>query len=223
MRTGSVAMAASHLRGAARHSSTDGPPDEHLHVTTLGELLPAAARRFAARTALVVEGESFTFAELESLSSRVAHGLVSLGVQAGDRVTLYGPNCWEWIVGYYAIAKAGAVVNPISSMLTPDEVQYVVRDSGAQVLLTSVDKGDHSPGSGRVRRAVATGDGGATPPRLVRRRSRRGSKRRRATSPLCPAGPLTWARSVTPRARRATPRVRCRATAPSSPPPRGRS
>ena len=88
-------------------------------TTTLGELLPTAARRFARRTALVVEEESFTFAELESLSNRVAHGLVSIGVQPGDRVTLYGPNCWEWVVGYYAIVKAGAVVNPISSMLTP--------------------------------------------------------------------------------------------------------
>jgi long-chain acyl-CoA synthetase len=130
-------------------------------VTTLGELLPAAARRFAARTALVVEGESFTFAELESLSSRVANGLVSLGVQPGDRVTLYGPNCWEWVVGYYAVAKAGAVVNPISSMLTPDEVRYVVRDSGARVLLTSVDKGIPLVGlveSGDLSHLVAWGD-----------------------------------------------------------------
>ena len=130
-------------------------------VTTLGELLPAAARRFAARTALVVEGDSFTFAELESLSSRVANGLVSLGVQPGDRVTLYGPNCWEWVVGYYAVAKAGAVVNPISSMLTPEEVRYVVRDSGARVLLTSVDKGIPLMGlveSGDLSHLVAWGD-----------------------------------------------------------------
>ena len=130
-------------------------------ATTLGELLPTAARRFALRTALVVEEESFTFAELESLSNRVAHGLVSIGVQPGDRVTLYGPNCWEWVVGYYAIVKAGAVVNPISSMLTPEEVRYVVGDSGAQVLLTSVDKGMPLVGlveSGDLSRLVAWGD-----------------------------------------------------------------
>ena len=130
-------------------------------TTTLGELLPTAARRFAGRTALVVEEESFTFAELESLSNRVAHGRVSTGVQPGDRVTLYGPNCWEWVVGYYAIVKAGAVVNPISSMLTPEEVRYVVGDSGAQVLLTSVDKGTPLVGlveSGDLSRLVAWGD-----------------------------------------------------------------
>ena len=54
---------------------------------------------------------------------------------------MYGPNCWEWIVAYYAIAKTGAVVNPISSMLTAEEVRYVVKDSGARVLLTSAEKG----------------------------------------------------------------------------------
>ena len=59
----------------------------------------------------------------------------------GDRVTLYGPNCWEWIVAYYAIVKTGAVVNPISSMLTAEEVRYVVKDSGARVVLTSPEKG----------------------------------------------------------------------------------
>ena len=110
-------------------------------VTTLGEILPEAARRFGDRTGLVVEGEAFSFADLESRSNRVARGLVSVGVLPGDRVTLYGPNCWEWVVAYYAIAKTGAVVNPISSMLTTEEVRYVVADSGARMIVTSLEKG----------------------------------------------------------------------------------
>ena len=88
-----------------------------------------------------MENETFSFDELETMSNRVANGLVSVGVLPGDRVTLYGPNCWQWIVAYYAIAKAGAVVNPISSMLTTEEVGYVVADSGARVVVTSIDKG----------------------------------------------------------------------------------
>ena len=110
-------------------------------VTTIGELLPEAARRFGNKTSLVVEGEEFSFAELEARSNRVANGLVSIGVVPGDRVTLYGPNYWQWVVAYYAIAKIGAVANPISAMLTTDEVRYVVNDSGARVLVTSSDKG----------------------------------------------------------------------------------
>ena len=110
-------------------------------TTTIGEILPEAARRFGDKAALIVEGETFTFSELESMSNRVANGLVSIGVQPGDRVTLYGPNCWEWLVAYYAIAKTGAVVNPISSMFTAEEVRYVVADSGARVVVASIDKG----------------------------------------------------------------------------------
>ncbi len=108
---------------------------------TIGEILPAAARRFGDKAALVVEGERFSFSELETMSNRVANGLAAIGVQPGDRVTLYGPNCWEWLVAYYAIAKTGAVVNPISSMLTTEEVRYVVADSGARVVVASIDKG----------------------------------------------------------------------------------
>ncbi len=110
-------------------------------VETIGEILPEAARRFGDKDALVVESATFSFTELEAMSNRVANGLVSIGVHAGDRVTLYGQNCWEWIVAYYAIAKTGAVINPISSMLTPDEVRYVVADSGARVVVTSIEKG----------------------------------------------------------------------------------
>jgi long-chain acyl-CoA synthetase len=109
--------------------------------TTIGEILPEAARRFGDKTALVVETETFSFSRLEAMSNSVANGLVSVGVEPGDRVTLYGQNCWEWIVAYYAIAKTGAVVNPISSMLTPDEVRYVVADSGACVVVAAMEKG----------------------------------------------------------------------------------
>ena len=64
------------------------------------------------------------------------------GVQPGDRVALYGPNCWEWLVAYYGIAKTGAVVIPINVMLTTDEVRYVVEDSGARAVVASSDKGE---------------------------------------------------------------------------------
>ena len=183
-------------------------------VTTLGELLPTAARRFADRTALIVEGRSFTFAELDSLASRVAHGLVSLGVQPGDRVTLYGPNCWEWVVAYYAIAKTGAVVNPISSMFTPEEVRYVVADSGARVVVASVDKGGSAARPGgrrrRVARRGAVGRRRAGGCDIARRRgSATSDSDVRASAPR--AVPI-WRRSVTRQGRRVIPRVRCRAS-----------
>ncbi len=107
----------------------------------IGEILPRAARRFSDKTALIIENRRFTFRELDALSSRVANGLVASGVSPGDRVTLYGPNCWEWLVAYYGIAKTGAVLNPINVMLTPEEVRFVVENSGARAVVASADKG----------------------------------------------------------------------------------
>ena len=107
---------------------------------SLAEVLPSAAERFGDRRALVVGDRSFSFNELDALSSALAASLVRLGVAPGDRVTLYAPNSWEWIVSYYGVLKTGAVINPVNVMLTPAEVVYVTRDCGAKALIGSPEK-----------------------------------------------------------------------------------
>ena len=57
-----------------------------------------AARRFGAKTALVADGRTLTYQELDDLCDRVAGGLHDIGVRPGDRVSLYSPNRWEWVV-----------------------------------------------------------------------------------------------------------------------------
>ena len=93
-------------------------------LDSLGQVLPHAARAFGERIALVVGEKSFSFRELDGLSDALAANLVKLGVKPGDRVTLYAPNSWEWIVSYYGALKAGAMINPVNVMLTPAEVAY---------------------------------------------------------------------------------------------------
>ncbi|MDE0333935.1 MAG: AMP-binding protein, partial [Defluviicoccus sp.] len=107
---------------------------------TIGDIPGEAAARFGDKTALIFGGREVSFAEVDRLSARVASGLRGLGVEPGDRVTLYAQNSVEWIVSYYAIARAGGVINPINVMLTPDEVAYVVKDCGARVLFTTADR-----------------------------------------------------------------------------------
>jgi long-chain acyl-CoA synthetase len=109
---------------------------------SLANVLPLGAQRYRDKTALVCGIRKFTFKELCDLSGQMANALRGLGVSAGDRVTLYSQNCWEWIVGYYAIARLGAVVNPINVMLSAEEVLFVVKDCGAKVILASQDKGE---------------------------------------------------------------------------------
>ena len=76
-------------------------------ITTLAEILPYAARKHADRIALIIDEHQFSFRELDAMSNQVANGLVAIGVNAGDRVSLYGPNSWQWLVSYYGIAKTG--------------------------------------------------------------------------------------------------------------------
>src|SRR5207302_3898157 len=103
-------------------------------------ILPRAAARYGARPALVFADRTFTYAELDDLSNRLAGALAARGVQPGDRVSLYAQNRWEWIVAYHGMLKAGAVVNPINVMLTPPEVAFVLNDCGARAIFTTGDK-----------------------------------------------------------------------------------
>jgi len=109
-------------------------------LSTLGEIPRLAAQKFGERIALVAGGREFSFRELDQLSDTLAYSLGKLGVAPGDRVTLYGPNSWEWIVSYYGALKTGAIINPINVMLTPSEVAYVTQNCGAKVLIGSADK-----------------------------------------------------------------------------------
>jgi long-chain acyl-CoA synthetase len=109
-------------------------------AATLAEILPAAAARHGERTALVVGDRRLSFRELEEQSNRIANGLVALGVRPGDRVGLFGANSCEWVAAYYGIAKTGAVLNPLSSMLTTDELRYTLVDAGARVVIGASDK-----------------------------------------------------------------------------------
>lgn len=111
-------------------------------LESLADILPRGAQRYRDKTALVCGTRTFSFEELSDLSGQMANALRGLGVSTGDRVTLYSQNCWEWIVSYYAIARIGAVANPINVMLTAEEVLFVVKDCGAKVILASQDKGE---------------------------------------------------------------------------------
>jgi long-chain acyl-CoA synthetase len=107
---------------------------------TLAEIWPAAALRHGARTAVVVEDRRLSFTELDALADGVALGLAALGVVPGDRVALFGANSPEWVVAYHGAARTGAVLNPLSSMLTSDELRYTVSDAGARVVIGAPDK-----------------------------------------------------------------------------------
>ena len=109
---------------------------------TLTDVLARSAPRFGDKTALIFGDRRLSYRELDRMTNRVANALAARGIGAGDRVTLYSPNCWEWAVAFYAIGKLGAVANPVNVMLTPEEVTFVVQDCGAKAVIASAEKGE---------------------------------------------------------------------------------
>jgi acyl-CoA synthetase (AMP-forming)/AMP-acid ligase II len=83
----------------------------------------------------VAQGVRFSYDELNNRTNQVANGLRSLGVKKGDRVALLMMNCHEFVTSFFAIAKIGAVIVPLNWRLVPDELEFIVKDAGATVLI----------------------------------------------------------------------------------------
>jgi fatty-acyl-CoA synthase len=108
---------------------------------TIGENLAETARRFPDAEALVVRHQDvrLTYAELDAEVDRVGRGLLALGLENGDRVGIWSPNCAEWVLVQYATARAGVVLVNINPAYRTHELEYAVRQSGCRVLIAATD------------------------------------------------------------------------------------
>lgn len=106
---------------------------------TIVGLLNAAAERFGSDVA-IADSRSLSFSELRSLVRLVASGLSwDLGVRHGDRVAIWAPNRWEWIVAALAIHSVGAVLVPLNTRYKVQEARFILEKSGARLLFTVDD------------------------------------------------------------------------------------
>lgn len=97
--------------------------------------LTARSRRFGNRVAIHCGDVSLSYVELDDRVARLARVLRDRGTGPGKVVSLYGPVGWQWVAAYHAILRAGAIVNPVNALLTPDEVGYILRDCNAGLIL----------------------------------------------------------------------------------------
>jgi long-chain acyl-CoA synthetase len=98
-----------------------------------------AATFFPDHPAIIFEGVTLSYRELNVRASRLANALKAHGVRRGDRVALYLPNIPSFAVSYVAALKAGAVAVSINSIFKSEEVKYILNDSGSSVLFTVGD------------------------------------------------------------------------------------
>ena len=104
--------------------------------TNLGLFLAKRAKLSPQLEAIVeVERDRrFSYAEMNARVNRVAHTLLDRGVRPGDRVAFLMMNSAEYLEGYFACAKIGAVMVPLNWRLVPDELDFILRDSGSTSL-----------------------------------------------------------------------------------------
>ena len=93
-----------------------------------------AEKQYPRRTAVVCNDQNFTYAEFAERAGRLAGALLQAGVQPGDRVAFLSTNCHRLLEAYYGVLEAGAVLLPLNIRLAPNELSYVLNDSGANVL-----------------------------------------------------------------------------------------
>jgi len=106
-------------------------------LTNIGSLLTKRAYLDPTGEALfdVAADRRFTFSQLNEASNQVAAGLTKTGLKKGDRVGLLMMNSHEFVSAFFAIAKLGAVIVPLNVRLVPDELEFILKDSGVSVLL----------------------------------------------------------------------------------------
>lgn len=110
-------------------------------VPTLTGLLSRRAQDAPQREFLRFGDRSWSFADIDAWTSRLAHRLIEVdGVQPGDRVAIMLPNVVHWPVVWLAALKAGAVAVPINSSYRRGDLAFVLRDSGARVAFTDSER-----------------------------------------------------------------------------------
>ena len=107
-----------------------------LDFHTIPQLLQSSVKQFAQRDAICDGDVSLTFAELGTQVHQSTRAMMAAGVAPGDRVAIWAPNIWEWVVAALGVHSAGGVLVPINTRFKGLEAAYVLQKSRAKLLLT---------------------------------------------------------------------------------------
>ena len=104
---------------------------------TIPQVLDRIADQFSDHDALVTDDRRLTFAQLRDEVRTAAAAMIDLGVGAGDRVAIWSPNTWHWVVACLATTYAGGVVVPLNTRYTAGEAADVLARTGSPLLVAA--------------------------------------------------------------------------------------
>ncbi|CAM9692626.1 unnamed protein product [Bubo scandiacus] len=119
------------------NSYVQGTSDIPLLTRTIGQCLDVTAERFPDRHALVFcrDGVRKTFAQFKEEVDQAAAGLLALGLKKGDRLGMWGPNKYEWVLMQFATAQAGIILVSVNPAYQALELEFVLRKVGCKALV----------------------------------------------------------------------------------------
>ena len=103
---------------------------------TFGSLPGYAARKYGGREALYFKGTRWSFKQLADSVDRAAKGLIHLGVEPGDKVSIWVPNRPEFFHLFFGLAKIGAITVPVNTFLRSSDTAYLLKQSNSSTLIT---------------------------------------------------------------------------------------
>ena len=118
-------------------SYVSGISDTPLKGQTIGDCFDDTVARVPERDALLSlhQGLRYTWKELQQAVDQAARALLAVGVEKGDRVGIWSPNCAEWTITQFATAKIGAILVNINPSYRTHELEYALKQSGTSTLI----------------------------------------------------------------------------------------
>lgn len=110
-----------------------------LSALTIPQLLSATANAYGEQLAIEDGDVRLSYRQLDQWRRRAARALLALGIGQGERVAVWAPNHWEWIVAATALHSVGAVLVPLNTRMKGAEAALVLRESGASLLFVVAD------------------------------------------------------------------------------------
>jgi acyl-CoA synthetase (AMP-forming)/AMP-acid ligase II len=124
----------------------------------VGDVLTRNAERLPHKPALVDGADELTYGELDRRANAIGRSLLELGLERQEMVAILSRNSWELVATYFACAKAGLIAQPINLGLKPEEIAYVLEETGARALVVEGGLADLAAALPPVEHTFVTGE-----------------------------------------------------------------
>ena len=113
--------------------------DDSYQARTLPQVVADAARLYGQRIAITDGGVNISYADLDAARVQAARAFLAAGLEQGDRIAIWAPNIYQWIIAAIGAQSVGGVLVPLNTRMKGAEAAYILQASGARLLFTVAD------------------------------------------------------------------------------------